>query len=114
MEELLKPYIEKALQLAEKTGEFVIEQAPELLQQFYAWHTVKNIAGITGSVLLIIIAVWGCILERTSHNYDRLGFIMAIIGFMIGIPMIIISSYGYLCLLACAFKHFVCQCLWRS
>lgn len=54
-EELLKPIIEKALEVAETTGEFVIEQAPLLLQEFYAWHYALNISWIIINLIAIII-----------------------------------------------------------
>lgn len=42
-DEVLSKVVEKALNVAEKTGEFVIEQAPLLLQEFYQWHICKAI-----------------------------------------------------------------------
>jgi len=62
IEELLKPIIEKALKVAEQSGEFIIEQSPLLLQEFYKWHTTKH--AIVGSfcLLLSIVSVWGFIL----------------------------------------------------
>ena len=61
MEELLKPYVEKALQAMEKGGEFVISQAPELLQEFYTWHFLENVMGaclsFVGVVVLLFIAI---------------------------------------------------------
>lgn len=42
-DEVLSKVVEKALTVAEKTGEFVIEQAPLLLQEFYVWHICKSI-----------------------------------------------------------------------
>lgn len=37
-DEVLSEVVKKALAVAEKTGNFAIEQAPLLLQEFYAWH----------------------------------------------------------------------------
>lgn len=42
-EKTINQILNKALEVAEKTGEFVIEQAPLLLQEFYAWHTASAI-----------------------------------------------------------------------
>ena len=41
-DEVLSKVVEKALNVAEKTGEFAIEQAPLLLKEFYSWHIAKN------------------------------------------------------------------------
>lgn len=42
-DEVLAEVVKKALTVAEKTGDFVIEQAPLLLQEFYQWHICKAI-----------------------------------------------------------------------
>lgn len=43
LETQLSKVLEKAIEIAEQTGEFAIEQAPLLLQEFYMWHIVKAI-----------------------------------------------------------------------
>ncbi len=45
-DEVLAEVVKKALVVAEKTGNFVIEQAPSLLQEFYQWHLWADIFGI--------------------------------------------------------------------
>ena len=64
--------VEKALELAEKTGNFVIEQAPDLLQQFYNWHLAKAIIGCVIGLLIMIIGynirkLWG---KKIDKDYD--------------------------------------------
>jgi len=54
LEETLATILEKALNLAEQTGDFAIDQAPDLLKQFFVWHTWEHILGI---VLCLIIAL---------------------------------------------------------
>jgi hypothetical protein len=54
-DQVLSEVVKKALGVAEKTGDFVIEQAPLLIQEFYAWHTWSHILGILFGVLLIIL-----------------------------------------------------------
>lgn len=55
MEEQLSRILEKALRLAEQTGEFVMEQAPDLLREFYLWHTTKYSMAILLFLVLTII-----------------------------------------------------------
>lgn len=43
MEEKINKLILKALEVAEQTGSFIIDQAPDILQEFYRWHTYKFI-----------------------------------------------------------------------
>ena len=54
LEEQLSTILEKALNVAEKSGEFIIEQAPLLLQEFYQWHTVTH---IMGSLLFLLTLI---------------------------------------------------------
>ena len=56
LEQQLGTILEKALNVAEKTGDFVLEQAPQLLQEFYMWHTSKFILGIILGIILLILA----------------------------------------------------------
>jgi hypothetical protein len=54
LEKQLSKILEKALNVAEKSGEFVMEQAPLLLQEFYKWHILSYILGIFLGVLIYI------------------------------------------------------------
>ena len=56
LEETLSKILDKSIELAEKTGEFVIEQGTELLQQFFMWHTAMHIFYIVLSFIFLIIA----------------------------------------------------------
>ena len=54
LEEQLAKILEKALSVAEQTGEFAIEQAPLLLQKFYTWHISKNILLMFLGILIFV------------------------------------------------------------
>ena len=58
LELTLQKILEKSIELAEQTGEFVIEQGSEVLQQFFLWHTVHAILGIVLSFILLTIGVF--------------------------------------------------------
>jgi len=66
LEKILAEILEKALKAAEQTGEFVLDTAPELLQEFYRWHTVKYSLGLLLGVLLLSYAIW---LKRKFDKY---------------------------------------------
>jgi len=57
LDDVLATVVEKGLALAEKTGTFVIKQAPELIQEFYQWHMYKDIFYISIGVLMIILGL---------------------------------------------------------
>lgn len=57
LEQTLQKILEKSIALAEKTGEFVIDQGSDLLQQFYAWHTAKNIFTVVLGLVLISLSI---------------------------------------------------------
>ena len=56
LEKQLSLILEKAIKVAETTGEFAIEQAPLLLQEFYMWHLVSNCINVFCTIAIIIIA----------------------------------------------------------
>ena len=56
LENQLSEVLKKAIEIAEKSGEFVIDQAPLLLQEFYAWHIAKSAYGMfIGLVVFMLI-----------------------------------------------------------
>ena len=106
-DEVLSKVVEKALNVAEKTGEFVIEQAPLLLQEFYQWHICSSIFFIILGIAFIIIGIrlpyfW---LDKEERNWDfkylnRYGYEGAIsawfcfgTGTIVGIIMLIVNIY---------------------
>lgn len=54
LEQQLINVLQKAIEVAEQTGEFAIEQAPLLLQEFYMWHITESILSILLGIFLII------------------------------------------------------------
>lgn len=54
-EEILKPIVEEAIEAAKQTGEFVVEEAPLVLQEFYTWHTWSCIFWMVLSLLIFLI-----------------------------------------------------------
>ena len=68
-EETINQILIKALEVAEKTGEFAIEQAPLLLQEFYAWHTVKYIMGAFFFIIPLIVFVYS--VKKVQNKYDE-------------------------------------------
>lgn len=106
-DEVLSEVVKKALVVAEKTGNFVIEQAPMLLQEFYAWHIWSDIFFILLGISFIICGIrlpylW---LSKEESNWDYKyfkkygddGVIIAWfsygIGLLIGIIMLIVNIY---------------------
>jgi len=55
VENQLAELIKKGIEVAEKTGEFAIEQAPLLLQEFYMWHIAKALMFICVGIVVWLI-----------------------------------------------------------
>lgn len=88
----LSGLVEKAIEVAEKTGEFAIEQAPLLLKEFYAWHLISNIMGVI--LCLIIIVSFIVLFKKTKFEYiETFNEILCII---LGVSSI--SSFIFLCI----------------
>ena len=54
-DEVLAEIVKKALVVAEKTGNFAIEQAPILLQEFYRWHIANTSINLFFSLISTVI-----------------------------------------------------------
>jgi len=96
-DKVLAESLRKAVKLAEKTGDFVIEQAPEVLQEFYNKELFTSIFMIIVSIMIIFICkyipyLWLCKekddyyddTEKYFNRYGDDGTIAAWIFFIIG------------------------------
>ena len=77
LEQTLSKVIEKSLALAEKTGEFVVDQAPDLLQEFYTWHTMKAGFYVLLGFVFIMLGIflpklWG---EKEEDRYSSIHYL---------------------------------------
>src|SRR5690625_6864055 len=107
LEAQLAKVVEKSLEVAERTGEFVIEQAPELLREFYMWHTAKHIMD-TG--LFLTIFVVGCvIIYKMWNNEDAAAQVISIFfgGFMVVSMIFLWESVHDLILITVAPKAYL-------
>jgi len=104
-DQALSKLIEKGIKVAEKTGEFVINQAPDLLKEFYTWHIAQNIFGSIFGILLIFAAYkivktfgqdensWDCDV-RIFGKYIGFGNILcSLFPFVFGIAFLMCSIY---------------------
>ena len=90
LEKQLSTILEKALDVAEKSGDFVIEQAPLLLQEFYQWHIASHIMGACLFIVPLIIFI--CFYKKAEWDYtDTFPEIMCIIFGVISAVTIITS-----------------------
>lgn len=79
----------KAMEVAEATGEFVMEQAPLLLQEFYMWHTVRHI--FLSILFILLMITFHIISKKITKICDNeyldnplpLAFDVVAIGFLI-------------------------------
>jgi hypothetical protein len=58
LENQLGELVKRAIEVAEKTGKFVVEQAPLLLQEFYMWHIAEAIIYIIIGLTIAISLFW--------------------------------------------------------
>ena len=110
-DEVLSEVVKKALTVAEKTGEFAIEQAPLLLKEFYSWHIAKNSLGILFGVLIIIIGynlrkLWG---KKVDEDYDKDWNEVVLNGyaseeFSTWLSIILTSVFGFVLLIKCTYS----------
>lgn len=71
MKEQLEELVKEALEIAEKTGEFVIEQAPQVLQEFYMWEISKSVFFMILSVLIFLLGRYTPNLYLEKYDDER-------------------------------------------
>jgi hypothetical protein len=93
MEETLSAIVTKAMQVAEATGEFVMEQAPLLLQEFYAyrlileWTWTISVGVFTFGLLALLIFGWvGAVKNR---DLDDAALPLTLLSFLWMVPFLI-------------------------
>lgn len=104
-DEVLSEVVKKALIVAEKTGEFVIEQAPSLLQEFYTWHIYSNIFYILTGLIIIIFGIWLSLKFKKYLNTDYIidepgPFFTLFFSVLIGGLFVLIAGYDLIFLLS--------------
>ena len=75
-DQVLATILDKSLKLAEKTGDFVITQAPDVLRQFYIWHTIDYVMWMIFGIGIILMGryiphLWK---EREESSYNTIRF----------------------------------------
>jgi hypothetical protein len=108
LEEKLSTILEKALNVAEKSGEFIIEQAPLLLQEFYQWQTASHIMGVCLFIFPLILFMY--FYKTAEWDYsDSFEEVMAIVFGVISLITVIASIVNiyYLCFILIAPKLYL-------
>lgn len=115
LDEVLSSAVQKGVELAEKTGHFVIEQAPDLLQQFYKWHIAESIFWIVFSIMLFFLGrylpyLWLSKEEKSYYSerfFGRYGdegiigaYMMFIISTVVSFLVLLTNAYNLVFLLA--------------
>ena len=95
IDEVLFEVVKKALLVAEKTGNFVIEQSPLILQEFYNWNIAKFSLGIFLCLVGFILSLI-CFVKFNKHEdlMDEFHYLLKLfVSVVIGLLSII-----YLCI----------------
>lgn len=98
-DEALAKLIQKGIEVAEKTGNFVIDQAPDLLQEFYAWQLWSNIA-------VILICIFSAFFINKAYKKvkediddELLSALFGVIFFIFPFVFLLVSAYNVLFIL---------------
>jgi len=105
LEKTLQTILDKSIEVAEKTGEFVVEQAPLLLQEFYKWHIASAMLGILLGTFFAVCTYKGFkrlmfLEEKNSYaDYDVFAYVLATIGGITSIVIFCVNTYDLIFIL---------------
>lgn len=101
-DKVLSEVVKKTLIVAQKTGDFVIEQAPLLLQEFYAWHITKCILNVVMWLIFILI-IYMTLRKIKKYKEDKkldmsdaeyfFPIVFSYVGWIISIIFLFVSIY---------------------
>ena len=99
LEEQLSVILGKALSVAEQSGEFIIEQAPLLLQEFYQWKLASNIMGCLLFIPFLIMFMRSYKRMMAEECFDDnpiniFGTVFGGIGLVVGVVLFISCTYN--------------------
>lgn len=97
-DQILAVILEKALAAAEKTGQFVVEQAPDVVQQLIVYNLViSGLASLLGLVLTLTLfktipacLKWGPIMDDYRHKEHEGAIIKFLLNF--GAALVCVSA----------------------
>jgi hypothetical protein len=97
-DKVISEAIKKGLEIAEKTGEFVIDQAPALIQEFYRWKLVSTSSALILSILIMLFCVYitNKFKESDISEVSLLWFIFGIIGAIISFFVVLVNAHALL------------------
>lgn len=67
-DEVIAKTLEAALNAAQKTGDFIVEQAPGMIEEFLRWKLVENIFAAALSVCIVVFVF--IVRNRISRKID--------------------------------------------
>lgn len=67
-EEVMAAVLQKALEVAEKTGDFVTDQAPDVVHQLLVWKLASSV--LVAAVLLFVAAIFARLVYRATKWKD--------------------------------------------
>ncbi len=90
MKETLNQALKEILDAIIVTKDFVIEQAPDVVQQLLAWRFTISLVGFV-VLLLIFVVIWviSFFIRKNVDDGDEI-FVIAIAGFASAIPLVLL------------------------
>lgn len=97
MKEQLKEALTKAIELAEKTGEFVISETPEVIRQFLLYETIACIVLMIFAFLMSFVAYK--LGRHLDDEDDEVTLVLTVVSMIVTVPMFMINLLALIQLL---------------
>lgn len=98
LQETVNTILTKALSIADETGEFLVEQVPDVVNQLLIWEATASAIGMASWIIIVFLYSRGCVrLWNSDHDVqsaDVLGG-MVIFGILMSLLLLVIIEVSF-------------------
>lgn len=95
-DEAVAAVLSKALEVANTTGEFVVEQAPDVVNQLVSYYTALYGAGLIAGIVLLTLAIILFIKGWRNNEWEDVRVVLSLFLAMPGLALGIVNTLSLL------------------
>lgn len=76
LQETVNTILTRALSIADETGEFLVEQVPDVVNQLLIWEATASAIGMVSWIIIVFLYIWGCVRLWNSNTDVQSGDVL--------------------------------------